>query len=368
MVRLYKRIDPQLSSLLPSEFQFHSKKNIKKFPSFPASFLYEIPYKTMSHEKKYGPLLVRTMSNLKTSFQSTSQNSFTPYFGNTVQTRKKTTKLGKRKYLLKEKPASSEANGDIFSNLSSYSKMHDNALNNESNTEKRITPTQRISLALYSAFSALENPERGDMIALLGDTTGYFALKRLHGKMLQDPVGKKILEVKPILNSETLFPFTKEKHIDEQKIQNYYVKHTLGYEYIHFMQRHGFNPDDRAPVKFIEDPELAYVMARYRQVHDFLHVLTDLPPTVLGEIALKWFECIMTGLPSTTISAVVGPLRLNGEERTFLRDKLIPWAVRYGRQATPLTCIDFESILHIPLEEARKMVGIAPAPKFTVNF
>ena len=36
--------------------------------------------------------------------------------------------------------------------------------------------------------------------------------------------------------------------------------------------------------------DVAYVIARYRQVHDFWHVLCDLPPTVLGEIALKWFE------------------------------------------------------------------------------
>ena len=118
MVRLYKRIAPQLSGLLPSELQFNLNGN--RFPSFPASFLYETPYtiKTMSYEKKYGPLLVRTMSNLKASFKTTSQNSFTPYFRNTVQTRKKTTKLGKRKYLLKEKPASSEANGNTFSNRS----------------------------------------------------------------------------------------------------------------------------------------------------------------------------------------------------------------------------------------------------------
>ena len=53
---------------------------------------------------------------------------------------------------------------------------------------------------------------------------------------------------------------------------------------------------NRAPVKFVEDDELAYVMLRYRQVHDFLHVLTGVNTDVVGEIGLKWFEFFQTGL------------------------------------------------------------------------
>lgn len=45
---------------------------------------------------------------------------------------------------------------------------------------------------------------------------------------------------------------------------------------------------NRPEVKFVDDAELAYVMKRYREVHDFWHVLTGVPTTVLGEIALKW--------------------------------------------------------------------------------
>ena len=50
-------------------------------------------------------------------------------------------------------------------------------------------------------------------------------------------------------------------------------------------------------MNYIEDEELAYVMSRYREVHDFWHVLSGLPPTELGEITLKWFEAVQTGLP-----------------------------------------------------------------------
>ena len=33
-----------------------------------------------------------------------------------------------------------------------------------------------------------------------------------------------------------------------------------------FLKSHDFDPDERSDVQFIEDPDLAYVMLRYRQV------------------------------------------------------------------------------------------------------
>ena len=50
------------------------------------------------------------------------------------------------------------------------------------------------------------------------------------------------------------------------------------------------------------DDELAWIMTRYRQVHDMWHVLCGLPPTVLGEVALKWLELVQTRLPVAALS------------------------------------------------------------------
>jgi len=46
-------------------------------------------------------------------------------------------------------------------------------------------------------------------------------------------------------------------------------------------------------------------------VHDFWHVLCGLPPTVLGELALKWVEMVQTGLPVAAFSGLFGPLALS---------------------------------------------------------
>ena len=48
---------------------------------------------------------------------------------------------------------------------------------------------------------------------------------------------------------------------------------TFGGAYAAFMRNHTFHPDDRDEVRFIEEEDLAYVMLRHRQIHDFAHVL-----------------------------------------------------------------------------------------------
>ena len=46
-------------------------------------------------------------------------------------------------------------------------------------------------------------------------------------------------------------------------------------------------PDSRADVKFVDDEELAYVMQRYREVHDLLHTILGMPTNMLGESGCK---------------------------------------------------------------------------------
>ena len=53
-----------------------------------------------------------------------------------------------------------------------------------------------------------------------------------------------------------------------------------------------FSADERPPVRFVDDGELAYVAARAREVHDLWHVLFGCPTTVLGELALKALEFV----------------------------------------------------------------------------
>ena len=67
---------------------------------------------------------------------------------------------------------------------------------------------------------------------------------------------------------------------------------SFGRAYGDFMAQRGFHADDRPPVRFLDDEELAYVAMRSRETHDLWHVLFNCKTTVLGELALKAVEFV----------------------------------------------------------------------------
>ena len=76
------------------------------------------------------------------------------------------------------------------------------------------------------------------------------------------------------------------------------------------MSSHGFTSDERPVVKYVADLEHAYILQRYKEVHDMAHVLLGYGTSVTEEIAVKWFEMIQTELPMSALAAFVGPLNL----------------------------------------------------------
>jgi ubiquinone biosynthesis protein COQ4 len=82
---------------------------------------------------------------------------------------------------------------------------------------------------------------------------------------------------------------------------------TFGARYHAFMLKRGFSADDRPPVRFVDDTELAYVATRYRQVHDFWHTIFGCNTTLLGETTLKALEFTQVWSPQNT-SAELRPL------------------------------------------------------------
>jgi len=124
------------------------------------------------------------------------------------------------------------------------------------------TTAEKGFIGLFSAFKALNNPHRADAIASLGETTGAFALNRLRNKMKACEDGLVLLKERPNVTSNL---------IEEYKL-NELDKQSFGYAYYEFLSSHGYSPDERDAVHFVDDEELAFVMLRYRQIHDFAHV------------------------------------------------------------------------------------------------
>ncbi|PKU34163.1 long-chain fatty acid transport protein 4 [Limosa lapponica baueri] len=74
---------------------------------------------------------------------------------------------------------------------------------------------------------------------------------------------------------------------------------TLGREYVRFLEDNKVSPDTRMPPKFVDDEELAYVIQRYREVHDLMHTLLGMPTNMLAlllffrvSLELSWAQAI----------------------------------------------------------------------------
>lgn len=219
--------------------------------------------------------------------------------------------------------------------------------------------TQRVSKTVHSAVTVFSNPARDDALAALGELTGHVALVSIRDRMLQDPTGQRLLRERPTVDNTSLLRGTTSIRGSESGAS----KLTFGRAYASFMKKHGFEPEARSGVLYVSDPELAYVMLRYRQCHDFWHTLCDLPPTVLGELALKWVELLQTGLPIAALSATVGSLKLSPEQRDVLFEVYYPWAIEVGNQAHFLMNVYYEENFDVEMDTMRQQLGVIPAPK-----
>ncbi|KAJ6257177.1 Ubiquinone biosynthesis protein [Drechslerella dactyloides] len=215
-----------------------------------------------------------------------------------------------------------------------------------------LTGPERLFLAAGSALMSFIDPRRGDMIALLGETTAQpFFITRLRDTMLRHPTGRRILRARPRITSQSL---------SLPRLRSL-PPNTIGATYVAWLDREGVSPDTRADVRYIDDEECAYVMQRYRECHDFYHAITGLPIVREGEIALKAFEFANTGLPMTGLS-VFSALTVKADERERLLKVYLPWAVRNGMQAESVLNVYWEEELETDVGEMRERLGIEVPP------
>lgn len=121
----------------------------------------------------------------------------------------------------------------------------------------------RLAVAIHSATTAFADPTRADAVAALGEITGEVSLRRIHAKMSDDPTGRLLLQERPVVSKATI-PY--ERLMAEAPDDATTPGITFGEAYGAFLKGHGFDPDSRDQVKYVDDEELAYVMLRYRQV------------------------------------------------------------------------------------------------------
>ena len=213
----------------------------------------------------------------------------------------------------------------------------------------------RTVLLVSNAAKAISNPDDGAAVAAVGELTAIRSAGTMLSAMLEDKDGRYLLRQRPRISDDTL------KYAETLQVG------TVGKAYAVYMQENGFLPSGRAPIRFIEDENLSYVVCRYREVHDFLHVITGCDRTVLGELALKGFEYSQSGIPLGLLSIAGGAPHLTTAQRHHLTSKLLPWAADH-RVGGPLGSrfflnVVWEDELSTPLDDLRRRLSWKCVPE-----
>ncbi|BET02400.1 Cytosolic Fe-S cluster assembly factor NUBP2 homolog [Nesidiocoris tenuis] len=200
---------------------------------------------------------------------------------------------------------------------------------------------QKVILSVGSATVSMMDPSRGDMIATLGETTGRSALKYMKNRMEQSSEGADILRHQPRISSKT---------VDMDKLAKL-PENTVGKVYYDWLVQNKVTPDSRLPVQFVDDVELAFVMQRYREVHDLVHAVLYMPTNMLGEVTVKWIEGLQTRLPMCLGGGIFGAVRLKPKQRQKYVTTYLPWAIKTGMTAEFMMNAYFEKRWEQPIAE-----------------
>ena len=220
-------------------------------------------------------------------------------------------------------------------------------------THVMTNPTQKAVLAIGSSLMAIYDPYRADMVAVSGEVMGQNALESMYSKMKLSREGRMILKDRPSINSKTV-DFDLLKGLPEN---------TLGHTYVTFCEKHKITPDSRDPVQFVDDENLAFVMKRYRETHDIVHALLDMPTDMVGESVVKWVEAMQTGLPMCIGGAIFGPARFHRNAQFVRFRKLRPWAISVGQNAKFLLNIYYEQRWEQDIDDLKYELRIEPKPR-----
>ena len=224
--------------------------------------------------------------------------------------------------------------------IKNYSPLHSNS--------------ERLQKLYESCVRAIKNPEDAQAVSEVNDLSSLRSLNWIKVKMESDEKGAEILLKKPRITQDTI-------NLDALKT---FDKDTLGYKYSIFISKHYFSPDQRPKVRYIPDLELAYIAQRYKEIHDFFHVLLDYDISVVEELAIKWFEALHLALPSAAISGLFGPLRISHQDMSLLLSRYIPHAAYNAKNSKFLMNYNFEENLNEKIDDVRRDLNIRPITKF----
>lgn len=184
------------------------------------------------------------------------------------------------------------------------------------------------------------------------EITGRPRFRQLLAEMPHTAEGARLLRERPELSSD---------RVDYDRLRALPAT-TLGGAYARHLDDNSLTADyQAAATRHVDDPDMAYLMRRFRQTHDVWHALLGVGITGHEEVLVHWFSYGQLRLPVSGLIMVFGTLKHVVLERRWdaLRHSLLE-AHRAGARAAPLLGVIWEDLWDAPLAQVRADYGVRP--------
>jgi ubiquinone biosynthesis protein COQ4 len=207
------------------------------------------------------------------------------------------------------------------------------------------------SLRLLEAIArVMLDSEQTAEIHVAEELTGREAFRRFRDTLFESDEARALLREQPELCSEQV-DFAALRRLPES---------SLGFQYVDHLDRNNLSADSQATsTRYVDDPELAYLMRRFRQTHDVWHALVGLGTAGHQEVLIHAFSWGQLRLPVSALIVLFGGLKHLVLEARWeaLRGGLLE-AYHVGRDAAPLLPVYWERHWAEPMAAVRERHGL----------
>jgi len=209
--------------------------------------------------------------------------------------------------------------------------------------------TYRVGLAVVRV---LGDSTKTHEIHRVEEITGRPRYRALLAELQATPEGRRLLAERPELSSE---------HVDYDALRRLPAD-TLGGAYARHLDDNGITADyQAAATRHVDDPDVAYLMRRFRQTHDIWHTLLGLGIQGHEEVLVHWFSYGQLQLPVSAMIMVFGTMKhLVLEKRWSTLRRSMREAYRSGKDAAPLMPVIWEDRWEQPLAQVRAAFHVRP--------
>ncbi len=215
-----------------------------------------------------------------------------------------------------------------------------------------MTPMETLWLTVRSIVRVLQDSTRTADLLIVEQTTSQDAVRLAIRRLRGTEAGQRLLAERPeIVPAQVDYAALRLLPAD-----------TLGGAYVRHLDDNGLSPDLFATGNpYVTDPDVDYILRRYRQCHDVWHPLTSLGVQPHEEVVIHAFTFAQLQMPYSALIVALGGIKhlvLEGRWQT-LRSGLAR-SYRAGRRSAFLLGVRWEDHWAEPLSAVRQRYGIVP--------